>query len=127
MKRLIAIILILALLLPAAALAADVPAWLIDGAWTHLEDNGEGSCSLISVYLTEDGKAYYVAQVFGSEEPSFGRAFVGSWTFTGPDTINVIIGNNATMDLVYKSFNMMVNFKTLDYYFRAQMRDGDTF
>lgn len=123
MKKIFALILVLALVLPAAALSS-VEAWLIEGAWTHVEDTESGKL-ITSMYLEEDGKAYFVTQMFYSEEPGLGRSFVGSWEFTGPDTIHVITGNNSSIDLTYHSFNMMFDHELHDYYFRAEMRDGD--
>jgi len=123
MRKMILVILILSLLLPVAAVS-DVSEWLYEGTWTNTQD-GEDGIALITVSLWEDGKAYYVAQTFSRNEPGIGRAFVGSWEVTGPDTIHVIVGENTSMDLRYCTFNMMLEDKTRRLFFRAEMRDGD--
>ena len=125
MKKLITMLLILALALPAAALA-DVKAWMLDGTWTYTDYMNDG-VGIVSLYMTEDGKAYYTAQAFIGEEPGISRAFVGSWEFTGPDTVLVTIGENTQIELCYQTFNLMYDVKTKSMYFRAAMRDGDRF
>ena len=124
MKKLITMILILALILPASALG-DISAWMLEDTWTHTELMKTG-VGIISLYLTEDGKAYYTAQTF-MDEPGTGRSYIGSWEFTGPDTILVFIGENTEIELCYQTYNMMYDTKTRDMYFRAAMRDGDRF
>ena len=123
MKKFVTLILILALVVSCSC-ASAVAAWLIDGVWTHMETTATG-CLITSLYLTEDGTAYYVTQLFRDGEPGLGRAFVGSWSFTGSNTLHVIIGNNSSIDLTYCTGNMMYDYEMRDYYFRAELRDGD--
>ena len=123
MKKLITLILILALILPAAA-CADVQKWMYEGAWTSYTYTKNG-ISITTIYLEENGISYCVMQTFIDNEPGVGRAFVGTWAVTGPDTINVVIGNNTSLDLQYYTYNMMYDHKTLTHYFRAILRDGD--
>lgn len=124
MKKLITMILILALILPAGALA-DIDPEMYEGAWTSHKFTTDGGVVLTTVYLDEGGIAYFMIQSFSPEKPGLGRAFVGSWEVTGPDMIHVISGNNTSMDLIYCSYNMMYHTKLRDKYFRATLRDGD--
>lgn len=125
MKKLIAITLILAMLLPAAAMAS-ISAWMLEDAWTHI-DYMENGIGIVSLYITEDGAAYYSAQAFLDGEPGISRSFIGSWEYTGPDTILVTIGENTQIELCYQTYNHMYDIKTKASYFRAAMRDGDRF
>ena len=124
MKKLFALILTLVFVLSASC-AFSLPAWLIDGAWMHVESTDNGML-LTSMYLFEDGKVYYSTQLFLNDAPASGRSCVGSWEFTGEDTIHVIIGEHSSVDLTYYTYNMMYDNELRNYYFRAEMRDGDT-
>ena len=124
MKRAFILFLIFALVVPSVVLAADVPVWLIEGSWNHFESTDDGML-LTSLYLTEDGIVYFMTQLFRSDGPGLGRAFVGSWEKTGDDTLHVIIGNNASIDLTYCSYNMMYDYASMSYYFRAELEDND--
>ena len=124
MKKCLSIILIVSLVLFCVSFASAVSPTFIEGAWTHLEDT-ENGCLITSLYLTEEGTAYFVTQLFRDNEPAIGRAFVGSWSFIDRNKIHIITGNSATLDLTYCSFNMMFDNDLRDYYFRAELRDGD--
>ena len=125
MKKLLAVALILVFLLPLVVHAEEgVPSWLIEGSWNHYETTDDGML-LTSLYLAENGTAYFMTQLFRSDGPGLSRSFVGSWEKTGLNSIHVITGNSASLDLTYCSFNMMFDYDLLDYYFRAELRDGD--
>lgn len=125
MKKLLAVILILSLLLPVSAFAdADVPAWLMEGSWNHFQSTADGML-LTSLYLDDDGTAYFVTQLFNAEGPGLGRAFRGTWEKTGVDTLHVVTGNNSSLDLTYCTYNMMFDYAMQDYYFRAELGDDD--
>ena len=126
MKKLLTVILILAMILPAAALA-DVSSWLYEATWVHTDYGKSGGVTIEALCLNEDGTAFYVVQSFTAEEPMFGRAFVGSWEISGPDTIHVIIGNNAEMEMCYSSYNMMYDVQTRSMFFRSAMGKDDVF
>lgn len=119
MKKLITIILALALILPAAAYAVDME--IVSGLWSHAEDTADGML-LTSMYLTEEGIAYFVTQMFGSDGPGLGRAWLGSWELTEINTVHIIIGKHATLDLKYRDYNTMIDQATYDYYLRAELR-----
>ena len=124
MKKMIAVILIFVFLFPAASFGVTVRAWMIEGSWNHFEYTDDGML-LTSMYLDESGKAYFVTQLFHADDPGLGRAFVGSWEFTGEDTIHVITGNNSSLDLTYCTYNMMFDYSTGSYFFRAELKDDD--
>lgn len=125
MKKLIALILITALLLPFSAFAdTDIPAWMMEGSWNHFESTAYGML-LTSIYLDEDGTAYFVTQLFNAEGPGLGRAFRGTWEKTGVDTVHVVTGKNSSLDLTYCTYNMMFDYDLRNYYFRAELGDED--
>ena len=126
MKKLITVILILALLLPAAAMAS-VSSWLYEDTWVHTDYGKSGGVTIEAICLHEDGTAFYVVQSFTAEEPGFSRAFVGSWEVSGPDTIHVVIGENAEMEMCYSSYNMIYDIQTRSMFFRSAMGKDDVF
>ena len=75
MKKLITVALILALLLPAAALA-DAS---FSGCWVHTETLTTGCPSLTFICLTEDHKCFYLIQSFREDEVGPGRTYIGTW------------------------------------------------
>ena len=126
MKKLLITVLILALLLPAAA-SALVEDWLYADTWTCTEYLRSGGVMITTFCLYEDGTAFIVFQIFNAETPGPGSAHVGTWEVTGDNNINVASGDNTSMDLTYQTYNMMYSEKTRKMFFRACMRDGDTF
>ena len=124
MKKIAVLILAVMLIISASACAdTSVEAWMIEGAWLSATEYAENGISLIALYLTEDGRAYYLSRSFYETEPSkLGREFVGSWSFTGPNTINVIIGNNSSLDLKYENHDTMTEKIAKIMFFRAEWR-----
>ena len=100
MKRLITVILILALLLPAAALADEKD---VIGCWGAYEILTTGAPSMIMVYLAEDHTCYYVNQMFRPDEPAFGRQYVGTWEMLSNGFVYIKTGNNANMTLMFSN------------------------
>lgn len=125
MKRFFVFAFVIVLLLPACSFAdVDVPAWLIEGSWNHFEKTNDGML-LTSMYLSEDGTAYFVTQLFNSDGPGIGRAYLGTWEKTGSDTLCVYTGTNSSVDLTYCTYNMMYDYSLRNYYFRAELGDDD--
>lgn len=124
MKKLITLLLILALALPAAALA-DASHWMFESTWVSTEYHDDDAVTIQLLCLLESEKAMYITQRFSADGPGFYRAFVGSWEMTDPNTIHVIIGETAEMDLYYSSYNMMYDIKTRRMFFRSQMGRDD--
>ena len=122
MKKLIILLLVVLLAVPVSSSA--VAPFLYEGAWTNTASLTDGVC-LTTIYLEEDGTAYFMTQMFRSGEVGIGRAFVGTWEPSGSDYVHVTTGNNSSVDLLYCTFNMMYDEATRAMYFRAEMRDDD--
>lgn len=121
MKKIVAMLVVLALVLPAAACALTLSDWMIWGSWNHCQSLKNGML-LTSIYLEEDGIAYYMTQMFRDGAPGVGRAFVGSWEIVSDRVVHVVIGNNSSMDLLYNNYNEMDDQATGDMYFRAELK-----
>ena len=96
MKRLITVILILCLLLPAAALA-ELPD--VTGVWISSELLKDGAPSMSYIYLADDHTSYFVIQAFHPDSPGLGRQFVGTWEWISTDKVFVKTGNNTSTTL----------------------------
>lgn len=93
MKKLITVFLILALILPAAAIADDSD---IIGVWVSTEILEEGSPQMSYLYLAEDHTCYFVIQMFHKNEPGIGRQYVGKWETLSSGDIYAKTGNNTS-------------------------------
>lgn len=98
MKRLITIILVLALLLPAAALAYDESHAV--GCWVTYDLLTTGAPAVRFIYLAEDHTCFFLVHQFGEDSDSgIGRTYVGSWKMTADETVEAKIGENTTTTL----------------------------
>lgn len=95
MKKLITIILILSLFLPAAVLAESA----VTGVWIATEKLSTGCPSMTYLYLAEDHTSYFVIQAFKPDGPGLGRQFVGTWEELSSGDIHVVTGNNTSITL----------------------------
>lgn len=96
MKRIL-ILLLLLLLISSAALAD--PADYI-GTWIYSVKNASGDGWQFQIFiLDEDGSCYYSNQMYSSDEPGFGRAFVGSWREIR-NGVHIKYGNNTEDDFI---------------------------
>ena len=112
MKRLITIILILALLLPALAMA-DGPV----GCWAEYELLTTGAPSMTMLYLAEDGNCDYIIQAFDKDAPGLGRQFVGTWGQLDDGTVEAKTGNNNRTNLRFDdNYTVAMNMKTGDIF-----------
>ena len=98
MKKLLAMILILALLVPALALADESD---VIGCWVHYELLTTGAPSVTFLYLAEGGVCYYLIQTYKPDDVGMGRTFVGTWEFDKEDTVTAKTGNNAKTTLYF--------------------------
>ena len=122
MKKLLAVIMILALLLPAASgTALTLSEWMVWGSWNHFETTNNGML-LTSIYLEEDGIAYFMTQLFSDGAPGFGRAYVGSWEITNDRYVHIVTGQNTSIDRCFKDYNEMDDQATGSMYFRAELK-----
>ena len=105
MKRLLALILILALL-PVVALADESD---VIGCWVHYELLKTGAPSVTFLFLAEGGVCYYLIQHFNVDEPGLGRTFVGTWEMQKDGSVLAKTGNNAETKLkFYEGYNVAV-------------------
>ena len=98
MKKLVAIILLLALIAPAASLAlseADVP-----GCYVYYDLLKSGAPQMTMFYLAPNYSCYYLIQSYHEDEPGIGRSYVGYWEVQGDWTIYAKTGNNTDMVLI---------------------------
>ena len=110
MKKLLTIILILALLLPGIALAADSDAV---GCWVHYEKLTTGTPSCTMLYLAENHVCYFLIQAFHEDEPGLGRAFVGTWDWDSDGIVIAKTGNNTTTTLAfYPTYQVAIDKET---------------
>ena len=100
MKKLITIILILALILPAAALADEKN---VVGCWGTYETLSTGAPAMTMLYLAEDHTCYFLTQMFGPDEPAIGRQYVGTWEMKSDGNVYIKTGNNTDMTLVFSN------------------------
>ena len=113
MKKLLAVFLILALLLPVAAFADDSD---VVGCWASYQLLTTGCPCMTMLYLADDYTCYYFTQMYEHDEVGFGRTFIGSWEMQRDGSVFVKIGNYATLTLeLYGSNNFAVS-DTLDVY-----------
>lgn len=96
MKKLLALILVLALLLPAAALAAESD---VIGCWAHYSPLSDGAPFVEVIVLAEDHTCYYLSQMYSTDEAGLGRTFVGTWEMNADGTVTAKIGNNTSATL----------------------------
>ena len=95
MKKLFCVLLILALCyVPFQGLAHDESYFY--GTWAEFHDTKDGGASLDIFKLTPDHKVFFLTQSFNSDEPRYGRSYVGSWSVSS-DTITIKIGENLTI------------------------------
>ena len=98
MKKLITLILVLALLIPVAALAGESD---VVGCWAHYELNTEGAPIMIVLYLSADHTCYYLAQGFHPDSEGLGRTYIGTWAMKPGGTVYAKTGNNTSMTLTF--------------------------
>lgn len=120
MKKLFVLILVIALILPAASLAG-VEEWMVEGNWMGYWHEENGARSITCIVLEEDNIAYFVTQFFHETEPGLGRSYIGTWSLSG-DIVHVKIGNNSSMDLQFKGNGLMIDTATNRMLFLAEWR-----
>lgn len=97
MKKLISAVLILALLLPAAALADDP----VTGCWATYELTNSGTPQVTMVCLMEDHQCYYITHLFLHDSDGYGRTHVGTWEMMPDGTVLAHTGENTSTVLSF--------------------------
>ena len=115
MKKLVAVVLLLALITPVAALAmseADVP-----GCYVYYDLLKSGAPQMTMFYLAPNYSCYYLIQSYHEDEPGIGRSYVGYWEVQGDGTIYAKTGNNTDMVLIISEDASVAYDKKLNQYF----------
>ncbi|MBO7663633.1 MAG: hypothetical protein J6U01_09710 [Clostridia bacterium] len=115
MKKTIALILILALVVPVSSLALDRE---IDyfGGYAHIEIRKDNSPVMYMIYFAEDYTCYYLVQSFDTDGPGLGRSFVGTWGYTADGSVHAKIGNNTSITFKISSLGSIVDMETMQVY-----------
>lgn len=116
MKKLITIILILAMLLPAVTLAEENKEIDYYGGYAHIEISKDDTPIMYVIYFAEDYKCYFLAQAFDSKRPTIGRAFVGNWGYTSDGEVHAVTGENTEITFHITSFGDIVDKETMQVY-----------
>lgn len=94
MKRFFTLIMVLALILPAAVFADEIDFY---AAYAHTEmlekDHDAPFFSVIK--FSEDHKCYYCEQMFYSDRPGTSNAMIGTWEMSGDRDILVTLGRSS--------------------------------
>lgn len=114
MKKLIAVLLALILLVPVLALADDSD---VVGCWASYGVQNNGAPVFNMLYLAENHTCYYIVQSFDVSEAGIGRTYVGTWEIMDDGTLYAKTGNNTDTRLkLNESHQLAVNMKTMDVY-----------
>ena len=115
MKKLITVILILVVLVPACAFAVDESD--VVGCWAHYDVQNNGAPSMSMLYLSEDHSCYFIIQSFKPDEAWIGRTYVGTWKLLDDGSVYAKTGNNTDTKLtLYGSGGLAVNKETFDVF-----------
>ena len=98
MKKLIALILFVTMLLPASALTDESD---VVGCWVHYSVLTNGAPGVEFLYLSEDHTSYYLIQTYKPTEAWNGRTHVGTWVMNEDGTVTAQVGNVATINLSF--------------------------
>lgn len=98
MNKLITIVLIMVLILPAAALADESD---VIGCWAHYEVLQTGAPSVAFLYLAADHTCYYLIQSYRKDEAGIGRTHVGTWEMLADGSVSAKTGNRTETVLAF--------------------------
>ena len=115
MKKLLTLLLVLALLLPAAALAIDEAD--IIGCYAYHGTLDTGAPSMIMICLGPNHTCYCIAQAFGVDDAGIGRAHVGTWEIRPDGTVSADVGNDTNKELIISDDAAYAYDKELDRYY----------
>ena len=114
MKKLISLLLIVALLIPVCALASESD---IVGCWACYQVLTDGAPCMSMLVLAENHTCYYLIQSYHTDEPGLGRAYVGTWELKSDGTLYAKTGNNSDVTLKFSdSLSLAVDLDTMDVY-----------
>ena len=123
MKKLLSIILVLALLIPVASLAAGLD---VGGCWATYDMQTTGAPQFVVIYLAEDYTCYYLAQSFKKDDVGLGRAYVGTWELQDDGTVLAKTGENTETILTFDAtYVIAMNMKTGKLFINLSMLYAD--
>lgn len=115
MKKVVTMLLVIVLLLPAAALA--ITDQEVVGCYVYYELLTTGCPSMTMFYLGPDHVCYYLIQQYRHDEPSLGRAYVGTWEMQSDGSVYAKTGNKTSMNLIIPEGASIAYNKDLNQYF----------
>lgn len=115
MKKLLALILILSLLIPAASFALDREVDPYYG-YAHIEVSKDGTPFMSVIYFAENQTCYFLTQMFWADEPGLGRAYIGTWGYTADGDVYAKTGDNTDITFAISSLGSLVDKETMDVY-----------
>lgn len=104
MKKLLALTLILALLIPALALASGP-----EGCWVSYDPLTTGAPHVSFLFLAENGTCYFLTQMFNEDSAGFGRTFVGTWELQEDGSVVAKTGNNTSTTLTFHGEKLAID------------------
>ena len=116
MKKLITLLLILTLALPALALAEELDFF---SAYSHVEtlDSERSAPYIATIFFKEDGTCFYCDQQFFLDRPGQSNAMIGTWKYTDDDNVVVSLGRQAlTFTLHIMANGNIINTETMSIY-----------
>ena len=117
MKKLITIIMVLALFLPAAVIAEEPDC---DAAYVHIEMNEKDHDApfIAAIKFAQNNTCYYCEQTFYSDRPGQSNALIGTWEMTSDGEVLVKLGNlNAAFTLHFLKDGGLINTDTMMIYY----------
>ena len=120
MKKLITVLLILALILPAAALADDPLDFYAGYAHVEMVESEKDAPFMSIIKFDENGKCYYSEQQFFPDRPGTANAMIGTWESVDEETILIKIGRtNASITFHILKNGDLINTDTMQIYNRV--------
>lgn len=117
MKKLIALFFALALVFSAASCESmpfDEYGYFY--GYGHIEVAKSGAPYMAILYLAEDHTCYYLTQMFNTDEPRLGRAYVGTWETLDDGKIFAKIGENTSRTLKLSALGSLVDVDTMEIF-----------
>ena len=117
MKKLVSVLFALILFFSAAS-CDSVPfeEYCYYEGYGHIEVLKSGAPYMAILYLAEDHTCYYLTQMFNTDEPRLGRAYVGTWETLDDGKIFAKIGENSSRTLKPSAMDCLVDVETLEVF-----------
>lgn len=106
-KAVITIVFMLSIFCIASAAADGLTEADFMGTWARVYDSSDGGAVSEVFYLRDDHTVFYMNQRYDSENPGYGRQYVGSWLVHG-NCIHIKYGDNAETDVYMSNDGFML-------------------